>query len=136
MGYFAILIIFSVVAIIFAKKWYSWIIYAIGVVVTYISISGNQKKYDMLGLPNATKSLWTTFFIISIIGAAIILFRFLKATGFKLPKKEKNYYGKLNAANQTQSYTCEKCGIHLREDQTRFRDGKAYCNSCYNLIKK
>jgi len=135
-GQFSIMIILSVWGIFFGKKWYGWVFYGVGVALTFASLMGNQMKYNLLGLPNAMTGSWVIFLILMLAAGGIITFRFCKAIRTNMPQKQKNHYGKLTAANTAPTFKCTKCKIHLREDQTRFREGLPYCNSCYNNLNK
>ena len=75
MGFFLIMIVFMIVAIVRAKNGNPWIWYAIGVVLQLLSLSGLQRQYSAFGMGSALSGVWGVFFVIAIITLFIILAR-------------------------------------------------------------
>ncbi len=77
---FVILLIFSIPAIIFAKKLHSWIWYTIGAAITLLSLLGKQQFYESYyGSYYAEKMMapyWTIYVVILGIVAFIIFTRY------------------------------------------------------------
>ena len=71
-GYFWILLIFLIVAIIFAKKTFSWILYGIGAFIQLIALYGTYKSYSFLGAGGATAPYWVIYILFLIVAAVII----------------------------------------------------------------
>ena len=75
MGYFAVFIISSAIAIIFAYKKYSWISYLTGSIITLFSLIGNQKlcsnyyDYQKMGI------YWAIYVILVIFVGVVIYIR-------------------------------------------------------------
>ena len=78
LGYFLIMTIFMIVAILTAKKKTAWIWYAIGAVVQLLSLSGNQITANI----NETDMTmyWIIYFCLLIATAIIIVARYNKTT--------------------------------------------------------
>ena len=77
-GYFLIMIVFMIIAIITAKGRGAWIWYAIGAILQLLSLSGNQKAAVMNGA-DATIH-WIVYFALLIITAILIVKRYNKAS--------------------------------------------------------
>lgn len=62
----------------------------------------------------------------------------LKSAGLSVPEKYLNpEKHKMILQNEAGVKSCcERCGIHLREEQFKKLDGKIYCNTCYNITLK
>ncbi len=75
-GYFLIMIILMVIAIITAKNKTAWIWYGIGAVLQLLSLFGNQRVASMYGT-NITW-YWIIYFILLIFTAAIVAYRYNK----------------------------------------------------------
>ena len=75
MGYFLIMIVFVVVAIIRAKNGNPWIWYGIGVGLQLLSILGLQRQYSSYGMSSSLSGTWIVFFVIAIVGLVIIISR-------------------------------------------------------------
>ena len=76
-GYFLIMIIFMIIAIVTAKFKGAWIWYAIGAILQLLSLSGNQKVAAMNGTD--TTMHWIVYFALLIITAILIVKRYNKA---------------------------------------------------------
>ena len=72
-GYFLIMIICDVVAIVFAKSKISWIIYVIGAMIQLMSLVGNEKAASMSGVDTTLD--WIVYFFLLIVAAIIIIAR-------------------------------------------------------------
>ena len=82
LGYFAIMIICCVIAIILAKKLCAWIIYAIGAIITLLSLKGNMSASEnMYGAVdwNVMGPYWLIYFVLLIVSGIIILMRYTKS---------------------------------------------------------
>lgn len=77
-GYFLIMIIFMIVAIVTAKGKGAWIWYAIGAILQLLSLSGNQKVAAVNGTD--TTMHWVVYFALLIITAVIVVKRYNKAS--------------------------------------------------------
>ena len=87
-GYFLIMIIFMVIAIVTAKGKGAWIWYAIGAILQLLSLSGNQKVATMNGTD--TTMHWVVYFALLIITAILIVKRYNKANASSSTGKEYN----------------------------------------------
>ena len=85
-GYFLIMIIFMIIAIVTAKSKGAWIWYAIGVVLQLLSLSGNQKTAVMNGTD--TTMHWVIYFALLIITAILIVKRYNKVSASANIKEE------------------------------------------------
>lgn len=73
-GYFMIMIIFMVIAILMARTTkHCWGIYAIGAGLQLLSMIGNQKTANFYGTSMA--AYWAMYFVLLIIFAVVIAFR-------------------------------------------------------------
>lgn len=77
-GYFSIMIIFMIIAIVTAKGKGAWIWYAIGAILQLLSLSGNQKVAAMNGTDTTVH--WVVYFALLIITAILIVRRYNKAS--------------------------------------------------------
>ena len=75
MGYFLIMIIFMVIAIVRAKDGKPWIWYGIGVGLQLVSMIGLTRRYSVYGMGGVTSGTWIVFFVIAIVSAIIISIR-------------------------------------------------------------
>ena len=73
MGYFLIMIIFMIIAIIRAKNGKPWIWYAIGVGLQLFSLIGLTMRYRAYGAASALGGTWIAFFAIAVFSAIIIV---------------------------------------------------------------
>lgn len=82
-GYFWILIVFLILAIILAKKLYSWIFYLLGAGITFLSLYGNQKSYIAYYGEYLSKDYirpyWITYIVLLALGAFLMISRYWKA---------------------------------------------------------
>lgn len=77
-GYFLIMIIFMIIAIVTAKGKGAWVWYAIGAILQLLSLSGNQKAAAMNGTD--TTMHWIAYFALLIITAILVVKRYHKAS--------------------------------------------------------
>lgn len=77
LGYFLIMIIFMVIAIMSAKSKAAWVWYVIGAVVQLLSLAGNQKVANVNG--TNTTLHWIVYFGLLIISAILVVKRYNKA---------------------------------------------------------
>ena len=77
-GYFSIMIIFMIIAILTAKGKRAWIWYAIGAILQLLSLLGHQKAAAMNGTD--TTMHWIVYFALLIITAILIVKRYNKAS--------------------------------------------------------
>ena len=75
MGFFLIMLVFMIVAIVRAKNGKPWIWYSIGVGLQLLSLIGLSKQYSMLGASGALTGTWIAFFAIAIIALIVIILR-------------------------------------------------------------
>ncbi|MBR1741626.1 MAG: hypothetical protein IJ733_07095 [Lachnospiraceae bacterium] len=75
MGYFLVMIIFCVIAVMRAKNGKPWIWFAIGAVLQLLSLLGLQKRYSAFGLEDALSTQWITYLIILAVSALLICVR-------------------------------------------------------------
>lgn len=73
-GYFLIMIIFMIIAIVTAKGKGAWIWYAIGAVLQLLSLFGNQKAAAANGT-DATMH-WIIYFVLLAVTAILIVTRY------------------------------------------------------------
>ena len=74
-GYFLILLIFLIAAIIIGKKLAGWIVYGIGAFIQLLSLYGNYQSYSAMGFGSAMSSYWLIYIILLILSAIIIVLR-------------------------------------------------------------
>ena len=79
LGYFLVMIIFMVVAIVIAsaKSKAAWGCYVIGAVIQLLSLVGNQKIANVSG--TNTTLHWVVYFGLLIISAILVVKRYNKA---------------------------------------------------------
>ena len=121
-GYFLILIIFLILAIIFAKKPHSWIWYSLGAIITFISIIGNQKKFDSRYSSNIVMEImwpyWAIYFVLLAGAATIILLRYFKAKKIERldsESKKTNFsetLSKIDIDENSETWECPDCGAN------------------------
>ena len=75
MGYFLVMIIFMIIAIVRAKNGNPWIWYIIGVGLQLLSLLGLQRRYSQFGAGSALGGTWLAFFVIGLISLIIIAMR-------------------------------------------------------------
>lgn len=75
MGYFLVMLIFMIIAIVRARVGRPWIWYAIGVGLQLISMIGHTMNYNRFGMGSAMTGTWIVFFVIAIVSLIIILAR-------------------------------------------------------------
>lgn len=76
-GFFLIMIVFMIVAIINAKKKTAWIWYALGSTLQLLSLLGNQKSANYYG--DNTTVEWIIYFGLLIVSAILIVNKYNKA---------------------------------------------------------
>lgn len=120
LGYFSVLIIFLIVAIIFSKKLFSWAFYLVGGIITFLSLQGNQKSYiDYYGSLYAKDIMdpyWTIYFYLLVFAAFIMFFRYSRA-------KNKLENQKNDEMLETQTESSEKIIEFDTNDDTSTEDG-------------
>lgn len=85
-GYFLIMLIFMIIAIVTAKGKSAWVWYAIGAILQLLSLSGNQKVATMNGTD--TTIHWIVYFALLIVTAILIVKRYNKASASSDTKEE------------------------------------------------
>ncbi len=85
-GYFLIMIIFMIIAIVTAKGKGAWIWYAIGAILQLLSLAGNQKVAAMNGTDITMH--WIIYFALLIITAILIVKRYNKVSASSNTKEE------------------------------------------------
>lgn len=76
-GYFLVMIIFMVIAIIAGKSKAAWIWYGIGGALQLMSLSGRQKAASFYGTDITL--YWVVYFALLILTAVLIVKRYNKA---------------------------------------------------------
>lgn len=133
-GYFLVLILFSILAIIFAKKLFSWIFYLLGAGITLISLMGTQETYDYYGREDYFVPYWIVYFILLIIVAIIMMVRYNSSED-----AASKSYDNGNNTNSNRACTCDLCGcFHNNIVRAKITDknGTAYKNLCENCLQK
>lgn len=134
-GYFLIMTIFMVVAIVTAKSKTAWIWYGIGAVLQLISLIGNQlaavSGIDM-------KLYWIVYFCLLMVTAAFIVDRYSSRRSKDLTKKDKDTAIELRhkcdmCARDCDKITCEKKTGNELEEETNFCDT---CVGAYDVTAK
>lgn len=74
-GYFLILLVFLIVAIILAKKTAAWIVYGIGAFVQLLSLYGNYQSYSSMGFEEAMTPYWIVYIVLLVVAAITIVMR-------------------------------------------------------------
>lgn len=77
LGYFLIMIIFMVVAIVTAKSKAAWIWYAAGAVLQLVALIGNQIAANINGIDTTLR--WIVYFGLLILTAILVVKRYNKA---------------------------------------------------------
>ena len=73
LGYFLIMIVCSVLAIIFARRKAGWILFGVGAVLQGMSLIGRQMSLNQWGLGNTMSTSWSIYAILAI-GTAVIIY--------------------------------------------------------------
>ncbi len=71
-GYFLIMIIAILIGTFVSNKKISWVIFAVGAILTLISLIGKQRSLSALGLSGAMTLYWIVYVILLIGGAALV----------------------------------------------------------------
>lgn len=71
-GYFLVMIVFVVAAILCAKSVASWIVLTIGSVIQLLSLLGTQRNYNYWGIGDEMTRYWLAYFLLLIVGIAAI----------------------------------------------------------------
>lgn len=75
-GYFAVMIVCMVIAIILAKNWFGWFAYIGGAVFQLISILGRQRQYSLYmggyGMGSAMTPIWAIYIILLLVTAFVM----------------------------------------------------------------
>jgi len=135
-GYFWVLIIALLLSIILAKRLYAWIPYAIGAIMTYLSISGNEKSFEFLGITGLYDDEWTIYFYLLVISAIIIILRYANA---KKATQNNNVTSADDNDTQTAEYKCDNCDkICEKTTYAEIRDemGVRYRRLCDDCLEK
>lgn len=76
-GYFFIMILFTGLGIVFAKKTAGWILLAVGALIQLVSLYGMKTQLKLLGVNggNIPGIYWVVFFLILVIGISVISIR-------------------------------------------------------------
>ena len=76
-GYFFIMILFTGLGIVFAKKAAGWILLAVGALIQLVSLYGMKMQLSLLGVNggNIPGIYWVAFFLILVIGISVISIR-------------------------------------------------------------
>lgn len=72
-GFFWFMIIFLVLAVVFAKSFARWILYGIGSGFTFLSLLGRQRSVSFFG--GNIDNLWAIYIILLAVGAFLIVYR-------------------------------------------------------------
>lgn len=75
-GYFVVLEVAVILAIIFGKHRFSWIIYGVGALLSFISLAGNNRTYLAFGLGRMMIPYWIFFIVLMVGGAVGIIIRY------------------------------------------------------------
>ena len=71
-GYFLVLIVFFVFAVIFAKKKIAWPLYFVGGGIQLLAILGTQKKYALFGMGHLMAPYWIVYAILMLVALVLI----------------------------------------------------------------
>ena len=74
-GYFMVMIVLMIIAVIRASNGKPWIWYSIGVGLQLLGLLGAAKRYNALGMGHALTGRWIAFLAISVISFIIIHIR-------------------------------------------------------------
>ena len=77
-GYFAIMLIGTVLGIIFAKKAAGWILFLLGAGITLLSLIGTQKQMNALsswGFKTSSTTYWIIYIALVLVGIIVINLR-------------------------------------------------------------
>lgn len=76
-GYFFIMILFTGLGIVFAKKAAGWILLAVGALIQLVSLYGMKTQLSLLRVNggNIPGIYWVVFFLILVIGISVISIR-------------------------------------------------------------
>ena len=126
-GYFLVMIIFMIVAILLAKSKAAWIPYSIGGVLQLLSITGNYRKLYLFGLSSTMLYSFIIYVIIMVLTAFIIVKRYNEEQKMKniedtiRNNRRTNYTS--NLTNNSKKWYCTHCG-------TPNNDISSFCKNC------
>jgi len=130
-GYFFIMILSSVFAIIVAKKHNPWLFFATGAILQLISLIGQEKANNMRGNSASTTLDWIIYFILLFLSLVIINIR-VANRGLNISKNEEIDIPKAEFETHTKSLDeivfCAKCGANINNDVD-------VCHVCGEKIK-
>lgn len=129
LGFFMIMILFSIVAIVRGKNEGAWVWYIIGATIQLISLLGIQKTAHIYG--TNTTGYWIVFFFLLITTAIIVRVRYSIALEEQEFAREnyRKYREKLwackkcGASNPPDRDSCQRCGT-VRETKPRETEEK------------
>ena len=109
----------------FSKKLFAWIFYAVGSIVTLLSLLGNQKALENEWLTDyrineIMAPYWAIYISLLLVAAVIMIIRYKR--------------GKNNA----NKYVCEKCNsstdrvIYMQVHNSEGISYQYWCDRCYN----
>lgn len=123
-GYFIPLVIFIALAVIFAKKFFAWILYGAGAALQLLSLVRYYNRYRMFGAEDILTPYWVVFAILLVVGFLLITRRrsygsyiFSFITSKKISKK---------AAKEAEAEGlrfCPECGGSVKESEV-------FCPKC------
>ncbi len=90
-AYFFIMILFMLTAVIGAKSKLAWILYAIGAVLQWLSLNGNQKVANMNGTDMTID--WLVYFGLLLVTAILMIIRYKKSYALNEKDKEEKSEG-------------------------------------------
>ncbi len=135
-GYFSILIISLILAIIFAKNLHSWIWYSIGAIITLISLIVKHiscyNYYESFHLANDEMSPYWSFYIVSLLVSALIIFyRYSTSTeNTDEPNSKKSKFSetlsKVPSSTAGKTWECKKCGTNNSQSSIQCKNCGEY----------
>ena len=132
-GYFFYLIVFLIIAIIFAKKLHAWIWYSIGAILALVSLVSQHiscyKNYGSYTARYQMTPYWSIYAALLLISALIIFYIYLSSHSNISDKNESEnskfseILSKIPTSNVEKTWECKKCG-------SKNSQNSIHCKNC------
>lgn len=122
LGFFTPMLILMALAIIFAKHKGGWVLYAIGIGFTLLSIIGHQRNLTFWGQENMIAPYWIVFVVLLIASTSIMILRNIHILSERASAKDA-----LNQAKKEGIRFCPECNGSVEPNEI-------FCPKCHHKM--